>query len=274
MGISIIARSERLRLGRGQQPSGGRRVSLRSGRVTEIASFVAGIVAWEVFGRLFHLPWLPPFSACVAALIELINQGLILGHLVDSIRALFTGFAAALLASLVVALLMAEFEVVNLAIGAYIYALFLLPAIALVPVFLAVFGIGDLSRLAVIFVYCFFYMVINFHTAFSQRDAALEEMAESFQASRWQRIRFLVLPMALPVMMATIRVGLSRAVKGMINGEQFIALFGLGGLVETFGGQFAANKVFAVILVIVALALVLDVVTRLLDARWTRWAGA
>jgi ABC-type nitrate/sulfonate/bicarbonate transport system permease component len=60
----------------------------------------------------------------------------------------------------------------------------------------------------------------------------------------------------------------------MINGEQFIALYGLGGLVELFGNEFAAAKVFAVILVVVALALVLDVVTRLLDARWTRWAAA
>ena len=83
----------------------------------------------------------------------------------------------------------------------------------------------------------------------------------------------MVIPGAMPIMMATVRVGLSRAVKGMINGEQFIALFGLGGLVETFGGQFAAAKVFAVILVIVALALVLDVVTRMLDTRWTRWAA-
>jgi NitT/TauT family transport system permease protein len=273
MGVSI-ARAERMRIPRRGHPSGGSRFSWRSGRVTELASFIGGIVAWEVFGRLLHLQWLPPFSACVAALIELNKQGLIVNQLIDSVQALAIGFVAALLSSLVLALLMAEFELVNQAVGGYVYALFLLPAIALVPVFLAVFGIGNLSRLAVIYVYCFFFMTINFHTAFSQRDAALEEMAESFQASRWQRIRYLVIPMALPVMMATIRVGLSRAVKGMINGEQFIALFGLGGLVATFGGQFAADKVFAVILVIVALALVLDVVTRILDARWTRWAAA
>ena len=68
-------------------------------------------------------------------------------------------------------------------------------------------------------------------------------------------------------------MGLSRAVKGMINGEQFIAIFGLGGLVSVYGNRFEIDKVFAVILVIVALAMVLDVITRWLDARWTPWAA-
>jgi NitT/TauT family transport system permease protein len=247
---------------------------MRTGRLIEIGSFVGGLVAWEVFGRLLALPWLPPLSACVSALVDLINRGLILPDLVSSVEALFIGFTAGLLASIVLAILMAEFKLLDEAIGPFVYALFLLPSIALVPVFLALFGIGDVARLAVIFTYCFFYMTINLHGAFSQHDQGLMEMADSFQASRWQRVRYVVVPMALPVVMATIRVGLSRAVKGMINGEQFIALYGLGGLVELFGNEFAAAKVFAVILVVVALALVLDVVTRLLDARWTRWAAA
>jgi NitT/TauT family transport system permease protein len=255
-------------------PSGKSRVTSTPGPLVEIGSLLGGLLAWELLGRVLGLSWLPPFSACVGALIDLINQGLILAQLADSVQALAIGFAAALLASFVIAFLMAEFELVDLAIGPYIYAFFLLPSIALVPVFLAVFGIGDLTRLAVIFVYCFFYMALNFHTAFLERDSALMEMAESFQASRWQRTRYVVVPMALPLVLATIRVGLSRAVKGMINGEQFIAIYGLGGLIETFGGEFAAVKVFAVILVVVALALVLDVLMRLLDARWTRWAAA
>lgn len=232
-----------------------------------------GLVAWEVLGRLLGLAWLPPFSACVAALVDLTNQGLIIGALADSFQALVAAFLAALVASLAVAFLMAEFELVNQAIGSYVFALFLIPSIALVPIFLALFGIGTVTRLAVIFTYCFFYMTLNFHTAFVQRDESLMEMATSLQASRWQRTRFVVLPGALPLVMATIRVGLGRAVKGMINSEQFIALYGLGGLVETYGGEFAANKVFAIILVVVALAFVLDIGTRVVDQRLTRWAA-
>jgi NitT/TauT family transport system permease protein len=269
----LLVRSARVPLGRARHPGGPPKTSWQAGRLTEIGSFIAGLVAWEVLGRVLALPWLPPFSACVSALVDLINQGLIVTQLIDSVQALFIGFTAALVVSLILAILMAEFPLVEQALSVYVYALFMLPAIALVPVFLAVFGIGNLTRLAVIFTYCFFFMTINFQTAFTQREAAFIEMADSFQASRLQRLRFVVIPGAMPIMMATVRVGLSRAVKGMINGEQFIALFGLGGLVETFGGQFAAAKVFAVILVIVALALVLDVVTRVLDTRWTRWAA-
>ncbi len=247
--------------------------SRRSARLTEIGSLVGGLIMWEIAGHVLALPWLPPFSACLAALVELWQQGRILPDLIDSIQSLAIGFAIALVLSLILAFLMAEFELVDLAIGPYVYALFLLPSIALVPVFLALFGIDPKARIAVIVTYCLFYMTLNFHTAFIQRDQNLVEMADSFQVTRMQRIRFLILPMALPLVMATIRVGLSRAVKGMINGEQFIATFGLGALVQQYGGQFAADKVFAVILVIVALAFVLDIVTRVLDTRWTRWAA-
>jgi NitT/TauT family transport system permease protein len=168
---------------------------------------------------------------------------------------------------------MAEFKLIDEMLGPYVYAFFLLPSIALAPVFLAIFGIANTTRIAVIIVYCLFYMILNFHTAFTQRDTALLEMGNSFQATRRQRLRFLVFPASLPLVMATIRVGLSRAVKGMINGEQFIAIFGLGGLVKVYGNRFEIDKVFAVILVIVALAMVLDVITRWLDARWTPWAA-
>lgn len=242
------------------------------GRVLELLSLAGGLALWEILGRALALPWLPPLSAALAALVDLNNRNLIVPDLVDSVQALAIGYCASLAISFVIALVMAEFEVVNRALGPYVYAMFLLPSIALLPIFLALFGTSETTRLALIFVYPFFYMIINFHTAFSVRDPSLAEMAISLQASRWQRVRFIVIPMALPLVMATVRVGLSRGVKGMINGEQFIALFGLGGLVESYGNQFAADYVFAVILVIAGLALILDIITRLLDARWTRWA--
>lgn len=259
--------------GRARHPGPRSRTSRLSGRTVEIVSLIGGLVAWEILGRLLALPWLPPFSACVAALVDLTLHGFIVPDLIDSIQALAIGFTIGLTVSLTLAILMSEFKIVELAIGPYVYALFLLPSIALLPIYLAIFGIDPKARIAIIVTYCLFYMTLNFHTAFTQRDPALIEMAESYQASRLQRLRFLVAPQALPLVMATVRVGLSRAVKGMINGEQFIATFGLGALVQQFGGQFAADKVFAVILVIVALAFVLDIVTRLLDRRWTRWAA-
>ncbi|HEX5451660.1 MAG TPA: ABC transporter permease subunit [Candidatus Limnocylindrales bacterium] len=271
--MSAIAQVGRVSFGRLRHPlRGGTGRTRKGSRFVEIGSLIGGLVLWEVLGRTLALPFLPPFSACLAALVDLNNQNLIIPDLIDSVQALAVGFVGCLAVSLILAFLMAEFELVNLAVGPYVYAFFLLPSIAIAPVFLAIFGVSNLTRTGIIFIYPLFYMVLNFHTAFTQRDAGLLEMAQSYQASRWQRSRFVVIPSALPLVMATIRVGLSRAVKGMINGEQFIAVYGLGGLVQTFGGQFAADKVFAVIIVIVALALVLDVITRLLDQRWTRWA--
>jgi NitT/TauT family transport system permease protein len=254
-------------------PGSSRRMTPRQGRIVELLSLLGGLLVWEIVGRLADIPWLPPFSQCLAALWEMIQTGPLIKDLIDSVQALAIGFVISLVLSLVIAFLMSEFDLIDEMLSPYVYAFFLLPSIALAPVFLAIFGIANTTRIAVIVVYCVFYMILNFHTAFTQRDAALVEMADSFQATRMQRIRFLIFPGSLPLVMATVRVGLSRAVKGMINGEQFIAIFGLGGLVRVYGNRFEIDKVFAVILVIVGLAMILDVITRWLDARWTPWAA-
>ncbi len=249
----------------------GRRWRL-TGQV-EVASLAVGLALWEVLGRVAGLAWLPPLSTAIASTIELTQRGLIVPNLLDSLQALVVGFLASVGVALVIGFLMAEFDLVNRALGPYVYALFLLPSIALAPLFLALFGLSNTTRLAVIFMYGVDFMTLNFHAAFSQRDDALREMARAMGASRWQITRYVTLPGSLPLVLATIRVGISRAVKGMINGEQFIAVYGLGGLVQQFGGQFAADKVFGVILVIAALAVVLDAAVRWLDRRWTPWTA-
>lgn len=104
-------------------------------------------------------------------------------------------------------------------------------------------------------------------------DAALTEMARSFGAGERQILFRAILPGALPVAMAGLRLGMARAMKGMINGEMFIALMGLGALVRTYGGRFDAVHVLAVLLVIVAVAVLGVGLIQALDRRLTRWAS-
>jgi NitT/TauT family transport system permease protein len=248
------------------------RAHMLRGASAELVSLLAGAALWEVAGRLFALPWLPPISEVLGRLVELIEQGLIVANLLDSLRAMAIGFTIALVAAFVTAAAMATFPVVRQALGVYVYALFLLPAIAMAPILLAVFGISQEARIAVVITFTLWIMILNFETAFSEVDDSMIEMARSFGASDRQRIFLVVLPASLPLSMATLRLGIARAVEGMINGEQYIALFGLGGLVQRFGGRFDAASVFAIILVVVLVAQILTRVVRIIDARLTGWS--
>jgi NitT/TauT family transport system permease protein len=84
----------------------------------------------------------------------------------------------------------------------------------------------------------------------------------------WRRI---VLPAATPLIMAGVRLGVGRAVKGMLNGEMFIAIVGLGRLVQDGSRGFDASLVLAVLIVIIIVAFIAVFITQAVDARLTRW---
>jgi NitT/TauT family transport system permease protein len=235
-------------------------------------SLVGGIVLWEALGWLLALPWLPPFSKVIVALTELIQSGEILANLVISLRSLAIGFVISLVVGFLVGIMMGLSRRVDQAIGIYVNALLFTPHLVFAPIFFAIFQLSDWTRIAVIVKYTVFIIIINTATAIRTADPALVEMAHSFGASKRQIFRRILLPASVVVLFAGVRLGMGRAVKGMINGEMFIAFVGLGGVVQKYGSQFDASRVLAITLVILAVAVVMGGLVQTVDRRMTRWA--
>lgn len=234
-------------------------------------SLFGGLVLWEAAGRLFQAAWLPPFSDVVRALIELVRGGDILGNLANSLVNLAIGFAIALVVGLSVGGLMGRYKIIDQALDVYVYALFVAPTMIFVPIFFAIFGLSGGTLIAIIVVYGVFVIIINTATAIRSVDSSLVEMARSYGARERQIFFRILVPASLPLIFAGIQLGMGRSVKGMINGEMFIALVGLGALAQRFGGRFDAASSLAIALVILIVALVLNRLVRLLDNRLTFW---
>jgi NitT/TauT family transport system permease protein len=96
-------------------------------------------------------------------------------------------------------------------------------------------------------------------------------MSRSLGATRWQIYRHIIVPAALPLIIAGLRLGMGRCVKGMINGEMFIAIVGLGRLDDSFEGAFDSSGILAIMLVVVATAIVATGLVQLLDRRLNAW---
>jgi ABC-type nitrate/sulfonate/bicarbonate transport system permease component len=244
---------------------------IRSSAAQSLSLF-SGVIVWEVLGRLLGLPWLPPFSRVLAALGQLIASGEIVGNLSVSIRTLVAGFGISLAAGLLIGALMGRYRRVDQAIGIYVNAMLFTPHLVFAPLFFALFHLSDWTRIAVIIKYTVFVIIINTATAIRTADPSLVEMAKSLGASERQIFLRILLPASLVVVFAGVRLGMGRAVKGMITGEMFIAFVGLGGIVQKYGSQFDASKVLAVSLVILIVALVLGTVVQSVERRMTRWA--
>ncbi len=256
------------------QGTTGRRLLFRIGQnnfAVSTFSLLAGIAAWELIGRVWNVTFLPPFSAVIVALFEMTARGEIFGNLITTVVNLGIGFCISAGAGVAVGTLMGMFPLVNAALDRYVYALLTAPPLVFAPIFFSIFGMGSGSIIGVIVIYSVFIITLNTADGVRMVPRNLIEMARSYNATRFQTLWKVVLPAATPMIMAGLRLGVSRAVKGTIMGEMFIAVVGLGRVVTRAGGRFDAPEVLAVVLVIIIVAWAASMVVRIVELRVTRW---
>jgi NitT/TauT family transport system permease protein len=257
--------------------SGGGGRDLRSSRRISVEgpwsviSFAGGLALLEVLSRIVDVVWFPTVTGVVGRLYRLTLDGQILGDLARSTQNLATGFLISAVVGVLVGIAMGRYSVVERMLDPYVTGLMTAPTIVFAPVYFSIFGLNRWAIIFLIVQYSVFVVIINTVTAVQSIDAELVEMASVFGASERQRLRKVILPAALPLTMAGLRLGMGRAVKGMINGELLIAVIGLGATSQNFARAFDAEGVFAVLLVVIALALVAVKLVDLVDKKLNGW---
>lgn len=248
----------------------GQVVSIGDARHTLFALLV-GAAAWELAGRALHFSFLPRFSNVLRAALELIASGQILGHLGASLVSMMVGYGLAASGGVMLGLLMGRYRVVEYVMEPYVGAFLATPKLVFVPILYALFGMGRGTQVAIVFLSAFFIIVVNTMGGIRNVDESYVEMARAFGASERQLFWKVLLPGALPLTMAGLRLGTGRAVKGMISGEMFITLFGLGALLRKYGGRFDSERVFAILLVVIGVALICSFAVRIIERRVIAW---
>lgn len=236
-----------------------------------IIALVLGIVLWEIIGRVAQFAFLPPLSAVLQATWRIFQSGEILYNLVASLTALAIGYTLAVVLGIPLGLAMTRSRRVNDIVAPYINALLAVPSLLFVPIFFGMFGVSRMTQIAVVFIYTFVLIVIMSESGFRQVNASYLEMARAFGASPPHIWRKIILPDALPTLMAGMRLGMGRAIRGMVNGEMVIVLVGLGALLRQYGSRFDAASVYGLLLVIISVALTLDFILRRIDSRLNHW---
>ncbi len=244
---------------------------LASNAAPTVIALAGGIVLWEVVAQAWNVIFFPPFSAVVVRLVELTLDGKILESLVGSLTNLMIGFTISVVFGVGIGMLMGAYRKVEMALDVYVYAMLTAPSLVFAPIFFAIFGLGRASILGVVIMYAIFFIIINTTAAIRTVPVGLIEMGRSYCATERQLFFKVILPAALPMIFAGLRLGMGRAVKGTINGEMFISAVGLGAVVISAGRRFDAAAVLAVLLVIIIVALVGVKAIQLIDARMTSW---
>lgn len=229
---------------------------------------------WEVAGRAGKAHLLPPLSKVITVWMELLVSGQLFQALAVSFQALALGFLLSVLFGVPLGLLMGRYRRLESFLEIYMTALLTVPMISFIPFLVIALGLGLHSRVWIVFLFAFVIIAVNTTAGVRNVDPTLTEMARSFGARESDLFVKVILPAAMPMIMAGIRLGMGRAVLGMVTSEMILAVVGFGAMLMTFGASFNSPALFATILTIVLLAVGLLALIQHLDRRLTPWRAA
>ena len=265
---SLAAAESRPRLRRAA-PRGGK----RQAHLLRFAALALFLGAWEGASRL---GWLDPLFASSPSLIlvrlyEMLADGSIWPHIAASAEVMALGFFLSVLVGVPLGLAMGRSPLISSTIEPFVAALYASPQVAFLPLLIIWLGIGITSKVALVFLGSFIIMVVNTEAGVAQVDPRLIETARSFTASERQILVKIVLPAALPFILAGMRLAIGRALVMVVVAEIYASNRGLGYLIFQAGGLYDTAQVFVGVGVLAAAGVTLTAFLRWTEKRLAPW---
>ena len=238
-----------------------------------LAVFVAAVSVWEIFLSHSQNFLLPTFSHTAVALFHLFFQEPRFWEaLYISNQALLVGYAAAVAIGVPLGLLAGRVRSMDRMLNPYVGVLLVMPVAPLIPIVIIALGLGLAARVFIVVLFAVVFITINTRAGVRGVEPALIEMAQSFGANEAQIWRRIIVPGALPAIFAGLRIGLGRAITGMVMVELLLVASGLGRLLLEFSGRMQSDLVFATVLAVIIEALILLSTMQAIERRVARWA--
>jgi NitT/TauT family transport system permease protein len=210
-----------------------RTLERRAHPVARVGALAGLLVLWELLTRTGWVPalFLPSPLGVLAAGLEMVRSGELVTHVTTSLGRILLGFGLGALGGVVVGLAVGVSGLAEAVGTPLIAATFPIPKIALLPLLILWLGIGEASKVAVITLGVFFPMAINTYTGVRHADPLLLRAAVSFGAGRFSLIRKVMLPAALPMIFAGLKLGAGTSLLLLVAAEMIAASSGIGFLV-------------------------------------------
>ena len=192
-------------------------------------------------------------------------------HLTTSLEEAGNGLAASIAAAFALAILMDNFRSLHMTFYPMLVVTQTIPVIAIAPLLVLWLGYGILPKIVLIFIVCFFPMVIALLSGFAAVDQDMLRLFRSMNATRWQVLTYVKIPSALPSFFSGLRIAASYAVVGAVIAEWLGGDSGLGVYMTRVRKSYAFDKMFAVILLISIISLLLIWLVDKLEKKATPW---
>jgi NitT/TauT family transport system permease protein len=243
-------------------------------KVPILFSLLLWFVLWELVGQAKLSTIVPPFSSVIAAGITIVPTDKFNAAIRISLRSFAIGMALALWVGIPVGVVMARVSGLGKILGMWVNIFVSAPISALVPILMAVVGIGETTVVVTVFLFAVFVIILDTQVGIKQADRSLVEMARCFGARRYQLYTKVLLLSALPEILAGVRLGAIRGVKGVVIGQLLIAILGVGELFELYSQHFLMEEFWALVLVVFMFAFAISEAIAFLERRIEYYASA
>jgi NitT/TauT family transport system permease protein len=242
-------------------------------RVPMMASLLIWCGLWEIVGRLGLVFLLPPFTAVLAAIGELAQKPSFWDATWITLRSFALGMALAILVGVPLGILMGRSKAADRLLGMWVDVFVSAPLSALVPILMILFGLGETTVTLAVFLFAVWIIALDARAGVGEMQRSLEEMARSFGANPAQLYGKIILWAALPEILAGIRIGLIRGVKGVVIGQLLVSVIGYGEMFELYSRNFLMAEFWALTILLFAFAMLLAEGVELIEKRVAYYAG-
>ncbi len=243
-------------------------------KILGTSAVIIFLTAWELVGNtlgLINPMFMSAPSLVGKAAVQLFASGEIWNDLRVSGIEFAWGYFLSVLVGVPFGIATGWYKKLSYIFDPFVNAMNATPRVALLPLVIIWLGIGILSKVGIIFLGAVFPILINSRDGVKTTPYNLLTAARSFGASEWQIFRSVVLPSTVPFILTGLRLGVGRALIGVMVGELYAATAGIGFMITVAGATFQTDKVFVGVLIFAITGMVAMELLTKLEARFDKW---
>ncbi|SNR68567.1 ABC transporter permease [Puniceibacterium sediminis] len=223
-------------------------------KLPAMSSLLLWALLWEIIGQTGATFFVPPLSEVFVTLFKIIGTPAFVTALTETAQAFLAGVFFSIVIGIPTGILMGKSRLLDELLLPWVNIFVSAPLTALVPVLMVLFGFGLTSIIITTTLFGIWIIILNTRAGVRQINRSLVEMATSFGASPLDAFVKIYFWAALPEILGGVRIGVIRAVKGVIIGQLLISIVGFGALFELYASNFLMTHFWAVLIVLFALA--------------------
>jgi NitT/TauT family transport system permease protein len=232
------------------------------------------LIVWQIVGPFINPIFFTYPTKIAVAFWDLTLSGELPYYLGQSLEVMVYGLTCALLFGIPLGVAMARFKKLDWALDLPINALYAMPLVAVVPLLVLWFGIYLKAKIIVVFLFAVFPVLINTYQGVRECDKNMLEVAKSFRSNEWRMWQDVLMPFAVPYIVAGVRLAIGRGLIGMIIAEFYTTISGLGFMITRYANVFEMDKVFVPVIVLMVLGVSLTSMLKWAGRRLAPWSAA